>query len=62
MPQLSGNDPILGLNNIQQVLRTLRKHKLYSNLEKCSFGINRVQYLGYIVDECWPLYVEVSED
>jgi hypothetical protein len=37
--------------HIQQVLSTLRQHKLYANLEKCSFGMNKVQYLGYIVDE-----------
>jgi hypothetical protein len=37
--------------HIQQVLSTLRQHKLYDNLEKFSFGMNRVQYLGYIVDE-----------
>jgi hypothetical protein len=39
------------MRHIQQVLSTLRQHKLYVNLEKCSFGVNRVQYLGYNVDE-----------
>jgi hypothetical protein len=39
------------MQHIQQVLSTLQKHKLYANLEKCYFGMNRVQYLGYIVDE-----------
>jgi hypothetical protein len=39
------------MQHIQQVLSTLRQHKLYANLEKCSFGMNMVQYLGYIVDE-----------
>jgi hypothetical protein len=39
------------LQHIQQVLHTLGKHKLYANLEKCSFGMIMVQYLGYIVDE-----------
>jgi hypothetical protein len=39
------------LQHIQQVLHTLRQHKLYENLEKCSFDMDRVQYLGYIVDE-----------
>jgi hypothetical protein len=34
-----------------QVLSTLRQHKLYANFKKCSFGMNRVQYLGYIVYE-----------
>jgi hypothetical protein len=39
------------MQHIQQVLGTLRQHKLYANLEKFSFGMNKVQYLGYIVDE-----------
>jgi hypothetical protein len=39
------------MQHIQQVLSTLQKHNLYSNLEKNSFGMNRVQYLGYVVDE-----------
>jgi hypothetical protein len=39
------------MQHIQQVLSTLRQHKLYANLEKCSFGMNRVQYLGYIIDD-----------
>jgi hypothetical protein len=39
------------MRHIQQVLSTLRQHKLYANLEKCSFGMKRVQYLGYIVHE-----------
>ena len=37
--------------HIQQVLSTLQQHKLYANLEKFSFCMNMVQYLGYIVDE-----------
>jgi hypothetical protein len=39
------------MQHIQRVLSTLRQHKLYANLEKYSFGMNMVQYLGYIVDE-----------
>ena len=39
------------LQHIQQVLNTLRQHQLYANLEKCSFGMTQIQYLGYIVDE-----------
>jgi hypothetical protein len=39
------------LHHIQEFVHTLRQHKLYANLKKCSFGMNRVQYLGYIVDE-----------
>jgi hypothetical protein len=39
------------LQHIQQVLNTLRQHQLYANLEKCSFVMTQIQYLGYIVDE-----------
>jgi hypothetical protein len=39
------------MKHIQQVLITLQKHKIYANLERCSFGMNRVQYLGYIINE-----------
>jgi hypothetical protein len=39
------------LQHIQQVLHTLRQHKLYENLEKCSFGMDMVHYLGYIIDQ-----------
>jgi hypothetical protein len=39
------------LQHIQQVLYTLRQHKLYDNLEKFTFGMKMVQYLGYIVYE-----------
>ena len=35
------------LQHIQQVLHNLPQHKLYTNLEKCSFGMDRVHYLGY---------------
>jgi hypothetical protein len=38
------------LQHIQQVLHTLRQHKLYANLEKLSFGMDMVHYLAYIVD------------
>jgi hypothetical protein len=35
------------LQHIEQVLHTLQQHKLYGNLEKCSFGMGMVQYLYY---------------
>jgi hypothetical protein len=31
------------MQHIQQVLSTLRQHKLYDNLEKSSFGMNMVR-------------------
>ena len=39
------------LQHIQQVLHTLRQHKLYANLEKWSLSMDKVHYLGYIVDQ-----------
>ena len=38
------------LQHMQQVLHTLWQHNLYANLEKCSFGMEMVHYLGYIID------------
>jgi hypothetical protein len=29
----------------------MRQHKLCANLEKCTFDMTQVQYLGYIIDE-----------
>jgi hypothetical protein len=34
------------LHHIQQVLHTLQQHELYTNLEKGSFGMDKVHYLG----------------
>ena len=38
------------LQHFEQVLLTLQKHKLYANIDKCHFGMQRIQYLGYIID------------
>jgi hypothetical protein len=46
------------LKHIQQVLGTLRQHKLYANLEKCSFIMQRIQYLGYILDEWVCMWIQ----
>jgi hypothetical protein len=54
------------LQHFQQVHHTLRQHKLYANLEKFSFDVNRVQYLGYIIDEhsghVGPAKIQVIHD
>ena len=39
------------LQHLRRVLNTLRQQQLNANLEKCSFGMTRIQYLGYIMDE-----------
>ena len=31
------------------VLKRLREHGLYANLEKCSFDCNQVEFLGYVI-------------
>jgi hypothetical protein len=48
------------LQHIQQVLHTLRQHKLYANLEKCSFGMDKVHYLGYIIDQ-YGIHVDLAK-
>ena len=45
------------LHHIRQVLQQLRQQKLCANLEKCTFGMTQVQYLGYIIDE-WGVNVD----
>jgi hypothetical protein len=54
------------LQHIRQVLHTLRQHKLYENLEKCSFGMDMVHYLGYIIDQhgvhVYPAKIQVIRD
>ena len=40
------------LQHIRQVLQTLRQHKLCANLEKYTFSMSQVQYLGYISVVC----------
>eukprot|EP00253_Pinus_taeda_P032317 PITA_32317 len=37
------------LHHIRLVLQTLREHKLCANLEKCTFGLTQVQYLGFVL-------------
>jgi hypothetical protein len=39
------------LQHIQWVMHTLQQQNLYANLEKCSFGMDRVHYLGHIIDQ-----------
>eukprot|EP00253_Pinus_taeda_P031598 PITA_31598 len=54
------------LDHIRQVLQTLRQHKLCANLEKCTFGMTQVQYLGYIINEqrvhVDPAKIQVIQD
>ena len=35
--------------HVREVLRCLRKHKLYAKAEKCEFSKSSVEYLGFIL-------------
>ena len=37
------------INHLYCVLAVLRKEKLYTNLKKCSFCMDKVVFLGYVV-------------
>jgi hypothetical protein len=37
------------INHLQCVIDVLRKEKLYANLKKCSFRMDKVMFLGYVV-------------
>ena len=35
--------------HVKEVLKRLRKHKLYASPSKCSFHRNKIEFLGYII-------------
>ena len=37
------------LDHVRLVLQTLRKEGLYANLKKCTFGVDKVVFLGFVV-------------
>jgi hypothetical protein len=37
------------VDHIRQVLDVLRKEKLYANIEKCTFCIDQVVFVGFVV-------------
>ena len=54
------------LQHLQRVFNTLWQHRLYANLDECSFGMTRVKYLGYIMDEhgvhAYPSKIQAIQD
>lgn len=38
------------IQHVDQVFSTLQDHGLYANKEKCSFGMQSIRYLGYVID------------
>jgi hypothetical protein len=50
--------------HVREVLERLRKHKLYCNLQKCTFGTPEVEYLGLIANFYWrfiPGYSKIAK-
>ena len=47
------------INHLQCMLAVLRKEKLYANLKKCSFCMDKVVFLGYVVS---AKGIEVDEE
>ncbi|XP_031374138.1 uncharacterized protein LOC116188807 [Punica granatum] len=47
------------VEHLRSVLESLRREKLYANLKKCSFCLDRVVFLGFIVSSKG---VEVDEE
>jgi hypothetical protein len=47
------------INHLQCVLDVLRKEKLYANLKKCSFCMEKVVFLGYVIS---AKGIEVDEE
>lgn len=37
------------VKHLETVLHLMRQHELYGKLSKCSFGITKVEYLGYYI-------------
>ena len=37
------------VNNLRAVLQILRKERLYANMEKCTFRVDKLVFLGFVV-------------
>ena len=37
------------LNHVRAFLQTLRKERLYANMKKCTFGVDKLVFLGFVV-------------
>jgi hypothetical protein len=43
------DNPTLHDERVHEVLRRLRKHGLFANSKKCSFDVDSIEYLGFLV-------------
>jgi CTP-dependent riboflavin kinase len=51
---------------IQEIFKKLKENKLFANIKKYNFGINIIEFLGFIVKpnrtEINPLYIQIIKD
>jgi len=47
------------INDLKNIFKILRRHKLRLNASKCSFGVGSGKFLGYMVTHCG---IEVNPD
>ena len=40
------------VNDLRNIFKILRKHKLRLNASKCTFGVGSGKFLGYMVTHC----------
>ena len=45
------DDPTEHKKHVREVLRRLRKHGLYARPDKCHFGVDSIEYLGFILSK-----------
>ena len=38
------------VRQLRQVFDTLQQHRLYLNMDKCSFAMTNIKYFGYVID------------
>jgi hypothetical protein len=51
------------LDQLRNVLSVLRNEQLYANLKKCTFCMEKIVFLGYVVTaQDWPTTKSVSEE
>lgn len=39
------------LEHLETIFQKLRAHRLFAKLSKCEFGVERIDYLGYIISK-----------
>ena len=56
----------LHVKHLQQLFDTLQQHRLYMNMEKCSFTMTNIKYFGYVIVSIGihvdPVKVQILKD